>query len=205
MRKWRIEDYSKYQVEMKRIHEADVAKTWLAQMDFLKNFDEKMKDVTTTEDRREKLKSIHPQTLKNMLDKQTPQFTKWHAVSVSLRARARTHTHTHTHTHTDTHRYTLAVAHSLAVAHTLNLDTTLNPQVDSAFDHVVIKKMSPKEIKERVRESVRARNTMARLTRVVAGWGAKVAVFDNKTGNYDMYFVTNDNRLVSSNLQNCEL
>ena len=201
MRKWSIEDYHKYQVEMKRIHEEDVVKTWLAQNDFLKNFDEKMKDVTTTEDRREKLKSIHSQTLKNMLDKQTPQFTKWHAVSVSLRARARTHTHTHT----DTHRYTLAVAHSLAVAHTLNLDTTLNPQVDSAFDHVVIKKMSPKEIKERVRESVRAKNTMARLTRAVAGWGAKVAVFDNKKGNYDMYFVTNDNCLVPSNLQNCEL
>ena len=98
---------------MKTIHDEVLMTTRLEQKDFWSIFDGKMKDVTTREDRREKLKSIHYTTLVEILDKQTPQFTKWHAVTVSLRARARAHTPmhprrrphptTHTHTHTHTH------------------------------------------------------------------------------------------------------
>ena len=71
------------------------------------------------------------------------------------------------------------------------------------LDRVQVVTMSPKDIKERVKANERAKKTMGMLTRAVAGWGSKVAVFDNKTGEHDIYFVTSDDNLVTSTLRDC--
>merc|ERR1712032_1528600 len=80
LQNWTTEHYKQYQVRLKVIHQAAVSHTGLTDSNFLRFCVAQMKNVTTPEERRQKLSTINEEQLKATLDKQKPEFIQYRFV-----------------------------------------------------------------------------------------------------------------------------